>query len=109
DHMDQPTFHALYEQADPKCKAELVEGIVMIPFSVSVDHASDHNLVMTWLGVYRAATPGVQALDNATIVLGPKSEPQPDGALLIRAEFGGQTRVEGKNVVGAPELVVEVA
>jgi Uma2 family endonuclease len=51
----------------------------------------------------------VEVLDNATAILGWKSEPQPDGMLRILPEFGGKTWDEREFVHGAPELVVEVA
>ena len=54
-----------------------------------------HGIVVTWLNVYRAETPGTRTLDNATIILGPEDELQPDASLSILTEFGGQTRPEG--------------
>jgi Uma2 family endonuclease len=48
-------------------------------------------------------------LDNASAILGKRSEPQPDAILRILPEHGGQTRNEESYVVGAPELVLEVA
>jgi Uma2 family endonuclease len=109
DHLDQKTFHQLYEAMPEGFKAELVGGIVFIPFALSTDHGDFHSLVVGWLFAYRAATPGTRTLDNSTIILGPSSEPQPDAVLLIRPEFGGQTRAEGRYTAGPPELVVEVA
>jgi Uma2 family endonuclease len=53
--------------------------------------------------------PGVEVLDNATTILGWRSEPQPDGLLRVLPEFGGTTRIERDFVRGAPELIVEVA
>src|SRR5207244_1377339 len=55
-------------------------------------------------------TPGTQVLDNATTILGPYSEPQPDASLLILPAYGGQSRVNAEDyVVGSPELLAEVA
>jgi hypothetical protein len=66
--------------------------------------------------VYQAVAVHLQAgrlamevLDNATTVLGSKSEPQPDGLLRILPECGGKTWNERGFVHGAPELVAEVA
>jgi Uma2 family endonuclease len=109
DHLDQPTFHRLYEAMPEDFKAELIGGVVVIPFSVSAGHADDHGLVTTWLGVYRAGTPGTRSFNEPTILLGPKSEPQPDAVLIITPELGGQTRYEGKYLAGPPELIVEVS
>ena len=64
---------------------------------------------MHWLSEYETATPGVEAYDNATNILGEQSEPQPDACLLIAPTKGGQTRSEDDYIVGAPELIVEVA
>ena len=48
-------------------------------------------------------------MDNATTILGWKSEPQPDRLLRILPECGGRTSNEGGFVHGAPDLVAEVA
>jgi Uma2 family endonuclease len=109
DHLDRETFHKRYEAMPEGFKAELIGGVVIVPLSVSADHADDHGLVMAWLNLYRIATAGTRALDNATILLGPDSEPQPDGTLLILPEHGGQSRMEGRFLAGPPEFVVEVA
>ena len=42
-------------------------------------------------------------------MLGPENEPQPDSCLLVSPELGGQTSVKDDWIVGAPELVAEVA
>jgi Uma2 family endonuclease len=62
-----------------------------------------------WLDYFAENTPGVEVLDNATTILGWKSEPQPDAMLRILPECGGRTRDEKGIIHGAPELVVEVA
>jgi Uma2 family endonuclease len=41
--------------------------------------------------------------------MGPKDVPQPDIALRILPECGGQSGMEGIYATGAPELVVEVS
>ena len=65
--------------------------------------------VIVWLAYYAEKTRGVQVMDNATTILGWKSEPQPDGLLRILPERGGRTWNQGGFVHGAPEFVVEVA
>jgi Uma2 family endonuclease len=48
--------------------------------------------------------------DNATAILGPSSEPQPDAALIIDPASGGQTEIAVDGYAsGPPELLVEVA
>jgi Uma2 family endonuclease len=107
--LDQPTFHALYEAMPPGTRAELIDGVVYRPSPVGFEHGEAHVPVIMWLGHYVENTLGVKALDNATTILGWKSEPQPDGLLRILAEYGGRTWNEGGFIHGAPELVVEVA
>jgi len=109
DHLDQPTFHERYEAMPPDIAAELVGGIVYMPSPVRRKHGRHSGKISVWLDAYEAETPGVEAYDNATTILGEDSEPQPDAALLISPECGGQTAVENDYIVGAPELVVEVA
>ena len=65
---------------------------------------------MGWLTNYWGATPGTQVRDNATAILSEESEPQPDAALIIEPEHGGQSRLsEDGYATGPPELIVEVA
>jgi Uma2 family endonuclease len=88
----------------------LIDGVVYMPSPVSTDyHAAPHSDLVTWLGVYRAATPGVQSSDNATLRLDLDNEPQPDGMLRILPEYGGRSRTVDGYVEGGPELVAEVA
>ena len=62
------------------------------------------------VGIYEGRTPGVDASDNTTILLGDEGEPQPDLYLRILPEYGGQSSTaENECVVGAPELIIEVA
>jgi Uma2 family endonuclease len=109
DHLDQPTFHALYEAMPPGTRAELIGGVVYMPSPVGISHADAQVPAIVWLSYYTENTQGVQTLDNASTVLGWKSEPQPDGLLRIRPECGGRTSDERGLIQGAPELVVEIA
>jgi len=91
-------------------KAELIEGVVCLPSPVSHDgHGAPHADLITWLGVYKASTPGVQVSDNATVRLDWDNEPQPDALLRIIPQRGGQTRDEAGYIANAPEWVGEVA
>jgi Uma2 family endonuclease len=107
--LDQPTFHALYEAMPPGTQAELIDGVVHMPSPVGLEHGKARVPVIVWLSYYAENLPGVEAMDNATTIIGWKSEPQPDGLLRILPEYGGRTWNEGGYVHGAPELVVEVA
>ena len=107
--LDQPTFHALYEAMPPGTRAELINGVVLMPSPVGPLHSDAHVPTVVWLSYYKENTPGVQALDNASTALGLKSEPQPDALLRILPEYGGRTRTDRRFVQGVPELLVEVA
>jgi Uma2 family endonuclease len=109
ERLDQPTFHALYEAMPTGTRAELIDGVVHMPSPVGLEHGKAQVPVIVWLSYYSENTPGVEAMDNATTIIGWKSEPQPDGLLRILPECGGRTWNEGGYVHGAPELVVEVA
>lgn len=109
DHLDQPTFHARYEAMPSSFRAELVEGVVIVPSPLLADHAQFHACLMCWLGVYVLRTPATCALDNATIVLLPDTEVQPDGALILAPSAGGQSRRWQGYIAGPPELVIEVS
>jgi Uma2 family endonuclease len=106
--LDQPAFHALYEAMPPGTRAELIDGVVYMPSPVGLDHGGAQVPVIVWLSYYVENTPGVEVLDNATTILGPKSEPQPDALLRVLPECGGRTWNEDRYVHGAPELVVEI-
>ncbi len=108
--LDQPTFHERYEAMPPGTRAELVGGIVfLMPSPVSLEHARKNDAAVGWLLHYERFTPGVETNANLTTILDPKNEVQPDALLRIKPECGGQARVEGKFLGGAPELVLEVA
>ena len=107
--LDQPTFHALYQAMPPGTRAELIDGVVHMPSPVGRAHGRAHVPVIVWLGYYAEITRGVEVLDNATTILGWKSEPQPDALLRILSEWGGRSHDEQGFIGGPPELVVEVS
>ncbi|MEM7554273.1 MAG: Uma2 family endonuclease [Cyanobacteria bacterium P01_A01_bin.84] len=110
DKLTRAEFERRYDAAMPNLKkAELIEGVVYIPSKVRFrSHGKPHAWIMTWLGVYKAATPGIGFADNPTVRLDADNEPQPDA--LLRIESGGQSRIsEDDYVEGAPELIVEIA
>jgi Uma2 family endonuclease len=110
DHLDRKTFHDRYEAMSGDVRAELIGGIVFMPSPLQRRHGRCHPLLTRWLDEYEQATPGVALYDSASALLGDDSEPQPDLSLLIEPERGGQTQVdEDDYIVGAPELVIEVA
>jgi Uma2 family endonuclease len=110
DRLTRDEFHRRYMAMPHVTKAELIEGVVYRPSPVSLEgHGEPHGDFITWLGIYRAHTPGVQGADNATVRLDLDNEPQPDVFLRIRPEFGGQSATVDDYVEGAPELIAEVA
>jgi Uma2 family endonuclease len=90
-------------------KAELIEGVVYVPSPVRHEgHGRQHSALNCWLGVYSAASPGLEVSDNATVRLDLDNEPQPD--LLLRIVSGGQSHVSSDGFIdGPPELVAEIA
>jgi len=109
DKLTRTEFEQRYQAMPPVKKAELIEGIVYMASPVRAKkHGKPHSQIMTWLGTYEVATPGVETLDNTTVRLDADNEPQPDA--LLRIEQGGQSRIsENDYVEGAPELIVEIA
>ena len=92
-------------------KAELIQGLVHMPSPVRADqHGDPDSIAQTWLGTYAVATPGVISSTNITIRLSRDDVAQPDAALRLSPERGGQSRVSAEGyLVGPPELVFEVA
>lgn len=109
DHLDQSTFHRLYEAMPPEFRAELIEGVVIVPSPTRPDHGDIQAVVMGLIWVYRVGTPGVRTYDNTSVILPPINEPQPDAVIVIQPDWGGQTRIEDGFLCGAPELVIDVA
>ena len=111
DRMTRNEFERRYHQMPNVKKAELIEGIVYVASPLRYQqHGQPHSDIMTWLGVYRAATPKVYSADNTTVRLDLDNEPQPDALLRLEESVGGNSRIsEDDYVEGAPELIVEIA
>jgi Uma2 family endonuclease len=107
--LDRDTFHERYEAMPPTARAELIGGVVYMPSPLSADDGVHNIPVVVWLDHYVEFTPGVRASLSASILLDDLGEPQPDVSLRILPEYGGQTRLEGGFIAGAPELVIEIA
>jgi Uma2 family endonuclease len=109
DKLTRHEFERRYHAMSNLKKAELIEGVVYVASPVRAkQHGKPHARIMGWLIAYEAATPGVESLDNTTILLDTDNEPQPDA--LLRIETNGQSRInEDDYVEGAPELIVEIA
>ena len=111
DRLSRAEFERRY-QAHPEIKkAELVEGVVYMPSLVRFKkHSHPHFNIVSWLGVYISATPGVLGGDNATVRLDNENEVQPDALIRLEPAQGGQSRVTRDDYLeGPPELIVEIA
>jgi Uma2 family endonuclease len=111
DRLSRAEFERRY-QAHPEIKkAELIEGVVYMPSPIRhTQHSQPHARIMTWLGVYVAATPGMDLGDNATVRLDFENEVQPDALLRLEEAVGGQSKVTVDDYLeGPPELIVEIA
>lgn len=111
DRLTSREFERRYNAMPELKKAELIEGIVHKASPLRFQpHAQPHGRLITWLGVYQAATPQVQMGIEPTLRLDRDNEPQPDGVLLINPESGGNSTLsEDGYLEGAPELLVEIA
>jgi Uma2 family endonuclease len=110
DRMTREEFHRLYSQTSETFKAELIGGIVYVASPLKRRHGTNQLPLGSLLFTYEAHTPGVESGDNTTVLLGDEGEPQPDLFLRILPECGGQSQTsEDDYVLGAPELVAEIA
>jgi Uma2 family endonuclease len=111
DRLSRAEFERRYQAMPEAKKAELIEGVVYVASPLRYrQHGRPHSNIMTWLGVYETATPGVESADNPTVRLDLDNEPQPDALLRIDEARGGQSRIsEDDYIEGAPELIVEIA
>jgi Uma2 family endonuclease len=115
DCLTQEVFHELYEEIGEDFRAELVDGIVFVREPLGIPHSDTNGRLIALLITYGGSTPGLQALADATVILGPKDEVQPDVLIRIKPEFGGQTenwiypKKKIPYVKGAPEFVAEVS
>lgn len=111
DRLTAPEFLRRYEAMPHIKKAELIEGVVYMGSPVRVGaHGEPDSLIQMWLTTYATHTPGTAAAANCTVQFDIDNVPQPDALLRILPECGGQARVDEHDyLVGAPELVVEVA
>lgn len=111
DRLGRKEFERRYEAMPHLKKAELIEGVVYLMASpLNSDlHGSPHYDLITWLGHYRAYTPGVKGSDNATVRLDGTNEPQPHALLYIQPQSGGQVRINQGYIEQAPELIAEIS
>ena len=111
DRLSRAEFERRYRSMPQLKKAELIEGVVYVASPVRIkQHGEPHGDIITWLGLYKVATPSLMLGDNPTVRLDLDNEPQPDALLRIDEAKGGQSRIsEDDYIEGAPELIVEIA
>src|SRR5579859_8063170 len=111
EHLTRDEFERRFDATPGLKKAELIEGVVYMAPPVRADfHGTPHAYFVGLLFAYCAGTPGVEVADNASIRLDLDNHPQPDAALWIEAQHGGQCRLSDDGYVeGAPELTVEIS
>jgi len=110
DRLTRAEFERRYAAMPNLRKAELIEGVAQMPSPVRVEHMEADLVVLTWLGVYVAATPGVRGAGDGSVRLDADNEVQPDALLRIDAACGGQSQIAVDGFIeGAPELVVEIS
>ncbi len=111
DRLSRAEFERRYQAMPELKKAELIEGVVYVPSPVKLNrHGRPHFDLITLLGYYKGATPGLIGADNTSTRLDLDNEPQPDVVLFIDPANGGQARISPDDYLeDAPELVAEVA
>jgi hypothetical protein len=110
DRMNQREFHRRYETYPDGVKFELVGGIVYIASPVRRPHAIYQPTLSYVVSHYENGTPGVEGNAHATQILGEESEPQPDLALRILPDYGGQSGFnDDEYYEGPPELIAEIS
>ncbi len=111
DRLSRAEFERRYEANPEIKKAELIEGVVYTSLPVRHEqHGLPHGMIITWLGVYQAATPGTVLSVEPTVRLDYENEAQPDALLCLKHQLGGRLRVTGDGYLeGPPELIVEIA
>jgi hypothetical protein len=107
DHLTQKEFLRRWEALPDIKFAELIGGIVYIPSPLSIEHGEADLRVAYWLGHYAIFTPGLKPASNVTCQM-LEDVPQPDLYLRLPPELGGASRVRGKYLIGAPELIAEI-
>ncbi|MEW5987670.1 MAG: Uma2 family endonuclease [Chloroflexota bacterium] len=111
DRLNRVEFERRYLARPDIKRAELIEGVVHMPSPIRFEeHSEPHGHIATWLGTYKALTPGVRLGGNATLRLDMDNELEPDALLRLEPQLGGKSYVTADGyLAGAPELIVEVA
>src|ERR1022692_2807735 len=95
DNLTREEFIRIWEQLPRVKRAELIGGMVYMPSPTSLDHGEMDINAATFLGVYKAMTPGCSGGSNTTTYILDDC-PQPDINLRIVEECGGKSWAENK-------------
>jgi len=111
DRLTRAEFARRYQMHPEIKRAELIDGVVYVASPTRHrQHGKPHSLLVGWIIMYAAATPGVDFSDNATVLLDLENEHQPDALLRLEPLHGGRSRVTRDDYIeGPPDLIVEVA
>ena len=104
ERLSREEFLRRWDRLPDLKRAELIGGIVYLPSPLGRPHARLEPHVSLCLAYYAGFTPGSECLANGTWLM-LDDAPQPDCALRVLPEYGGQSRMEGDLCAGAPELV----
>ena len=107
DFLSREEFLRRWEAMPGLKHAALIKGVVYMPAPLGRDHGRIDTRVITWAGVYHAATPVCDVANNATWLIRDDSAPQPDVAVWLLPEFGGRAGTQGQLAAGVPEFVAE--
>jgi Uma2 family endonuclease len=108
DVLDGAEYWRRYCATSDKLKSERINGKVYIMSPLrAVYHGNPHLLLAQWIATFAMHDPTLIGSDNATVRMNADNDPQPDLCLL---RVNGQTRFDDEGyILGAPELIVEVA
>src|SRR5262249_9037768 len=91
-------------------RAELIDGVVRMQPISGGSHARPQFDFIGFLGAYTWVTPGVLGGDAASIILDPKTMPEPDAFLAIDPKCGGRIRFDERGFIhGSPEMLAEIS
>lgn len=111
DRLSRVEFERRYLAMPSVKKVELIEGIVYMPSPVRyLSHCQPNDDLITWLGYYRAKTPGLGSGGNGTVRLDEDNEPQPDAMLFLTSSPASNASIDDDDYIsGSPELLCEVS
>src|SRR4051812_24387887 len=111
ERLSRDEFERRYRAAGQGVWAELIDGVVYVLADVPDQFRAEPCFdLIGWLGTYRWCTHSVRGVARISWRLDADNEPQPDACLLLLPGHGGRARTDADGfLVGAPELVAEVA